>query len=67
MESVNPLLELITSAALLGGGLWGLWGVITLAGGMRDHAGPQIQHGIWQIAGAALILAAAWKFSELRF
>ncbi|EOH86286.1 hypothetical protein UAU_05307 [Enterococcus pallens ATCC BAA-351] len=32
---------------------------------MKDHNGPQMQSGIWQIAGGGLILGAAALFSSI--
>lgn len=65
MELFNEVLGLVKSAALIGGGLWLLWGVIVLAGGLKDKNGPQLQSGIWQIVGGGLIMAAAILFSSL--
>jgi hypothetical protein len=33
---------------------------------MRDHQGPQIQSGIWQIVGGGLIIAAAQLFLSIQ-
>lgn len=65
MELFNEVLGLVKSAALIGGGLWLLWGVIIFAGGLKDKNGPQLQSGIWQIVGGGLIMAAAILFSSL--
>ncbi|WP_223227707.1 hypothetical protein [Leifsonia xyli] len=51
MELLNSILQLISKVAVLGGSLWLLWGVIALAGGLKNHEGPAIQGGIWQIVG----------------
>jgi len=65
MDLFNEVLGLVKSAVLIGGGLWLLWGVIVLAGGLKDKNGPQLQSGIWQIVGGGLIMAAAILFSSL--
>ena len=48
MDMMSQALTLFVKFATIGGGLWTVWGVITLAGGLRDHQGPQIQSGVWQ-------------------
>ena len=58
--------ELFTKFAIIGGGLWTVWGVITLAGGLRDHNGAQTQTGMWQAIGGGLIIAAAALFSQVQ-
>mgnify|MGYP000009128712 FL=1 len=58
-------LALFMQFATAGGGLWTVWGIITLAGGLRDHQGPQIQSGMWQAIGGGLIVAAAQLFSNI--
>ena len=51
--------------AIIGGGLWAVWGVITLAGGLKDQNGPATQSGVWQVVGGGLIIAAAALFSNI--
>lgn len=65
MAIVKEALDLISSFTLFGGGLWALWGVIVLAGGLKDKNGPAIQAGIWQFVGGALIMAATALFSKI--
>ena len=62
MNFVNQVLELITTFAKIGGGLWAVWGAITLAGGLKDQNGPATQSGVWQVVGGGLIIAAAALF-----
>lgn len=62
---LQSVLDLISGFAMLGGGLWLLWGAIVLGGGLKDHNGPQIQTGVWQVVGGGLILAAAALFNTL--
>ena len=64
-DILSKALALFVKVATIGGGLWTVWGVITLAGGLRDHQGPQIQSGVWQAVGGGLIVAAAQLFSAI--
>lgn len=61
-EVIKQVLDLFSQFALIGGGLWAVWGCITLAGGLKDQNGPQIQSGVWQVVGGGLIIAAAALF-----
>ena len=36
MELLNQVLTLVTKFAIIGGGLWLVWGVVVLAGGLKD-------------------------------
>lgn len=60
---LNSVTELVTKFAIIGGGLWLVWGVVVLAGGLKDKNGPALQSGIWQIVGGGLIIAAAALFA----
>ena len=62
---LSQVLDLFTKFAVIGGGLWAVWGVIIVASGLRDHNGPQIQTGIWQVVGGGLIVAAAALFKTI--
>ena len=48
---VTSALQLFSQFAIIGGGLWAVWGVITLAGGLKDQNGPATQSGVWQVVG----------------
>ena len=65
MDLLNQVLTSITKFAIVGGGLWLVWGAIVLAGGLKDKNGPALQSGIWQIVGGGLIIAAAALFSSI--
>ena len=65
VELLTQVLDLITKFAIAGGGLWLVWGVIVLAGGLKDKNGPALQSGIWQIIGGGLIIAAAALFKSI--
>lgn len=65
MDVLSSALSLITKFAIIGGGLWGLWGIIILATGLKDKNGPELKSGIWQIVGGAMIVAAAALFNSV--
>lgn len=65
MDLLNQVLTMITRFATIGGGLWLVWGVVVLAGGLKDKNGPALQSGIWQIVGGGLIIAAAVLFNNV--
>jgi hypothetical protein len=65
MDLLQQVLDLITKFAIIGGGLWLLWGAIVLAGGLKDKNGPSLQSGIWQVVGGGLIIAAAALFQNI--
>lgn len=65
MDLLNQVLELVSKFAIIGGGLWLVWGVVVLAGGLKDKNGPALQSGIWQIVGGGLIIAAAALFKGI--
>lgn len=67
-EEANVLsqaLDLFSQFATVGGLLWGIWGIIVLASGLKDQNGPQIQSGVWQLVGGAMIFAAALLFKSV--
>lgn len=64
-DMLSQALELFTKFAIIGGGLWTVWGVILLAGGLKDQNGPQTQSGMWQAIGGGMIVAAAALFSAV--
>lgn len=65
MDLLKTVLELVVKFTNIGGGLWLIYGVVVLAGGLKDKTGPQIQSGIWQIVGGGLIIGASALFSSL--
>jgi len=65
MDLVTQIIGIVTTFAKLGGGLWAVWGAIVLAGGLKDHNGPDIKAGIWQILGGGVIITATQLFSSL--
>lgn len=65
MDLLQQVLDLITKFAVIGGGLWLVWGAVVLAGGLKDKNGPALQSGIWQVVGGGLIIAAAALFKSI--
>lgn len=65
MDLLQQVLDLITKFAIIGGGLWLVWGAVVLAGGLKDKNGPALQSGIWQVVGGGLIIAAAALFKTI--
>ncbi len=65
MDLLKNVLDLITKFVTIGGGLWAVWGVVILGGGLKDKNGPALQSGIWQIIGGIMIIVAAGLFSSV--
>lgn len=65
MDFFKQVLDLVMKFAMYGGGIWLVWGVVVLAGGLKDKNGPALQSGIWQIVGGGLILASVVLFSQI--
>ncbi|MEW6872490.1 hypothetical protein QEV13_08335 [Trueperella pyogenes] len=63
---LQSAIELFTKFAIIGGGIWTVWGVIVLAGGLKEQNGQQIQSGMWQAIGGGMIVAAAALFSQVQ-
>ncbi len=62
---LSQVLSLVQKFAIVGGGLWLIWGIIVLAGGLKDKNGPAMQSGLWQIVGGGLIIAGAALFGTV--
>ena len=58
MELFSGVINLIRVAVIAGGSLWLIIGVVILALGLKNKEAPQIQSGIWQVVGGAMIIAA---------
>lgn len=65
MDLLQTVIGLIVQFVTIGGALWLVWGVVILAGGLKDKNGPALQSGIWQIVGGGLIMASAQIFSNV--
>lgn len=54
-------LSIISKGLIVFGGVWTVWGIVVLAGGLNDHNGQDIKQGILRaIGGALIIVAAGW-------
>ncbi len=60
---LNEVLDMGARFAMFGGMLWTIWGVIVLAGALKEKTGPALQSAIWQIVGGILIMVASTLFS----
>lgn len=63
----GQVMGLVSKAVLAGGAIWLGVGVVILALGLKNKEAPQIQSGIWQVVGGALITAAGGFFSSISF
>lgn len=57
-DILTSVKSLLSKAAISGGGLWAAWGVVQFGIGLKDHNGPGISGGIWQVLGGGCIVAA---------
>ena len=62
---VNSIFGFMVQFVIVGGALWTVWGIVVLAGALKDKNGPGLQGGVWQIVGGALILIAGFMFNNL--
>ena len=63
----SSVMGLVSRAVLAGGSIWLAVGVVILALGLKNKEAPQIQSGIWQVVGGALITAAGTYFTTITF
>ena len=62
---VNNIFGFMVQFVIVGGALWTVWGVVVLAGALKDKNGPGLQGGVWQIVGGIMILVSAILFGQL--
>lgn len=62
---ISDVMNMVTQFTIVGGAFWAVWGVIVLAGALKDKNGPGLQAGIWQLVGGALIIVAAALFKTV--
>lgn len=67
MGIVNQILDLFAGVVIVGGGLLALIGAVGVGTNLKDHNGPAISQGAWQIVGGALIILAGALFNQLNF
>ncbi len=60
---LNEVLWLASQFTRAGGALWSAWGVIILAGAIKDKTGPALQSAIWQIVGGIMIIMTSYLFT----
>lgn len=65
MKLFSDVLTMMSKFVIAGGGFWLVWGVIILAGGLKDKNGPALQSGIWQVIGGGMVIAAAALFTSV--
>lgn len=59
MNYLEKGLEIISKGLIAFGGVWTVWGIVVMAGGLNDHNGQDIKQGVLRAVGGALIIAAA--------
>ena len=59
---LNEVLWIASQFTRVGGALWLAWGVIILAGAIKDKTGPALQSAIWQIVGGIMIVMTSYLF-----
>lgn len=62
---LNEVLRLASQFTRVGGALWAAWGVIILAGAIKDKTGPALQSAIWQIVGGIMIIVTSYLFTSI--
>lgn len=63
----SAVMTLVQRAVLAGGSIWLVIGAVILGLGLKNKEAPQIQSGIWQVVGGALITAAGVYLSTITF
>lgn len=63
----STIMGLVQRAVLAGGAIWLVIGAVILGLGLKNKEAPQIQSGIWQVVGGALITAAGVYISSITF
>jgi hypothetical protein len=63
----SAVMNLLKTAVTAGGAIWLTIGAVILGLGLKNKEAPQIQSGIWQVVGGALIIAAGAYLSSITF
>lgn len=66
-QMFQQIMSLIQVAIIAGGSIWLAVGAVIFALGLKNKEAPQIQSGIWQIIGGAVIIAAGAFFGNIQF
>ena len=59
MNYLEKGFEIISKGLIAFGGVWTVWGIVVMTGGLNDHNGQDIKQGVLRAVGGALIIAAA--------
>lgn len=59
MNYLGEGFSIISKGLIAFGGVWTVWGIVVMAGGLNDHNGQDIKQGVLRAVGGALIIAAA--------
>ena len=63
----SSVMTLLKTAVTAGGAIWLTIGAVILGLGLKNKEAPQIQSGIWQVVGGALITAAGAYLSTIQW
>lgn len=59
MNYLGEGFNIISKGLIAFGGVWTVWGIVVMGGGLNDHNGQDIKQGVLRAVGGALIIAAA--------
>ena len=59
MNYLGEGFNIISKGLIAFGGVWTVWGIVVMAGGLNDNNGQDIKQGVLRAVGGALIIAAA--------
>ena len=59
MNYLEKGFEIVSKGLIAFGGVWAVWGIVVMAGGLNDHNGQDIKQGVLRAVGGALIIVAA--------
>lgn len=65
MDLLKNILDLFATGATIIGGALIVWGGIAVGTNLKDHNGPMISNGLWQMAGGAVVILCAQYFATL--
>lgn len=66
MDFFTTVMNLASRGVIAFGGFWVVWGIIVLAGGIKDKTAPEIKQGIGQIVGGAMIVIAGAYITQIK-
>ncbi len=65
MNLFKQVLDIVYKGVFAFGGLWVVWGAITLGVGIKDKTGPQISQGFGTLIGGGMIVLAAQLIKQI--